>query len=147
LKTFSSGGTIDTRIIARNFANKLKPGDIVTLSGDLGAGKTEFVRGVCEHFSCESLVTSPTFTLVNEYAGAETIFHFDFYRLAAADFCQFDWFLEYFDRDGISLIEWPDIVMRFLPPSTFCVNFEKKPPPHKNSRLITICNKCELLKN
>ncbi|MFV1979774.1 MAG: tRNA (adenosine(37)-N6)-threonylcarbamoyltransferase complex ATPase subunit type 1 TsaE [Rhodothermia bacterium] len=100
----------DTRRAGAEFAATLKPGDVIALEGDLGAGKTEFARGACEALGVGgNLVTSPTFTIVNEYEGTETtIFHIDAYRLKSeAEFfdlgCE-----EYFLGHAISFVEWPD---------------------------------------
>ncbi len=99
----------ETQALAREFAGTLKAGDVVLLSGDIGAGKTTFVRGMAEGLGIDpDDVSSPTFTLVHEYRGRDlTLFHADLYRLgkAATD----DLGLEEIGvRDGVLAIEWPD---------------------------------------
>jgi len=100
----------DTRRVGAEFAAALEPGDVIALEGDLGAGKTEFVRGACEALGVGGdLVTSPTFTIVNEYKGTETtIFHIDAYRLKSeTEFFDLG-YEEYFLGNAISFVEWPE---------------------------------------
>lgn len=106
----------ETQAVAREFAATLKPGDVVLLSGDLGAGKTIFVRGLAEGLGANpDDVSSPTFTLVHEYRGRGlTLYHADLYRLesAATD----DLGLEQIGvKDGVLAIEWPDRLTHDLP--------------------------------
>ena len=106
----SSLSVDDTRHAGSVFAATLQPGDIVALFGDLGAGKTEFVRGSCEALGVDgAVVTSPTFTIVNEYEGDDaTVFHFDAFRLRSeAEFYDLG-YEEYFFGRAISFVEWPD---------------------------------------
>ena len=104
----------ETQAIARNLAARLKAGDVVLLSGDLGAGKTAFVRGLAEGLGIDpEEVSSPTFTLVHEYRGGRlTLYHADLYRLptAATD----DLGLEE-TTDGVLAIEWPERLSRPIP--------------------------------
>ncbi len=95
----------------------LKAGDVVALFGDLGAGKTRFVRGICRALGTDRNVSSPTFTLLHEYhAPGLAVYHFDFYRIASASELTDIGFAEYLDRgDGVCLIEWADRVEPFLP--------------------------------
>jgi tRNA threonylcarbamoyladenosine biosynthesis protein TsaE len=88
----------------------LQPGDFVALEGDLGAGKTQFVRGVVSGAVCshDEMVSSPTFTLLNEYRCRIPIYHFDLYRLSSAEEIIELGFDEYFFGKGASLVEWPD---------------------------------------
>lgn len=96
-------------------AKQLKPSSVVTFNGNLGSGKTTFIRGLCHTLNVQEHVTSPTFTLINEYNGDIPIYHFDFYRLNS-DMELHDLGVdEYFEGDGISLIEWPEIVKEWLP--------------------------------
>ena len=103
----------DTIDFAQEFAKSLRQGDVVLLYGDLGAGKTTFVRQVCKALGVEDEVTSPTFTLLNEYYGTMPIYHFDMYRLGGKDEALEMGFDEYFDvdsLDGIVVVEWPEQV-------------------------------------
>lgn len=98
----------------------VRSGDVITLDGDLGAGKTAFTRGVARGMNLRSRVTSPTFTIVNEYndeQGVPRLFHFDTYRLTGSDDF-FDAGLdEYFQRDGVCIIEWSSVIEDALPPT------------------------------
>ena len=96
----------DTLKAGFSFAKNLKPGDIVTLDGDLGAGKTVFTKGICEYFNVTDYVVSPTYTIVNEYKGDIDIFHFDIYRINDEEELYNIGFYEYLDNDGIKIIEW-----------------------------------------
>ena len=99
----------ETQALARDFASTLEPGDVVLLAGDLGAGKTTFVRGLAEGLGIDPReVSSPTFTLLHEYRGGRlTLYHADLYRLdtTASDDLGLD---ETGVRDGVLAIEWPD---------------------------------------
>ena len=114
---YVSKSASETRRLGVRFAEELKAGSIVALYGTLGAGKTEFVKGICEGLGVEdSVVNSPTFTIVNEYdTGALVIYHFDAYRLKSVqEFYEFGYH-DYFFGDGVCLIEWPDRVEELLP--------------------------------
>lgn len=109
----------ETREAGRKFAEELKPGSIIGLKGNLGAGKTQFVKGICDYFRVQDVVNSPTFMLVNEYKGVNKeeeikIYHFDLYRLKSTAELEVIGFNEYLDSSSIVLIEWPDIAEEFL---------------------------------
>ena len=130
----------ETFEIAKNFAKSLKSGDIIALSGDLGAGKTAFVKGVAFALGCKDIVSSPTFTLVNEYTGTEhMLYHFDVYRLSNVTTENCDWIDEYLFSDGICIIEWADNLIDILPEDYININITKKPSLGKNYREIEIC--------
>ncbi len=97
----------ETFSLAKQYAASLKPGSILSLDGDLGAGKTVFTKGLCAGLGVKDVVNSPTYTLVNEYAGREgTVFHFDVYRIGDEDELYDIGFEEYLDSDAVSIIEW-----------------------------------------
>ncbi len=109
-----------TLALGRRLATHLEAGDVVALYGDLGAGKTHLVKGICAAYGVpEAAVTSPTFTLVNEYAGdAFSIYHLDAYRIERLqEFFELG-YEEYFYGDGLCLIEWPAHVEPLLPEHT-----------------------------
>ena len=117
----------ETKNIAKQIASRLKAGDVVSLSGELGAGKTAFVKGAAEYFGFTGDVTSPTFTLVNEYDGEEiTIYHFDAYRLENAAACELDWLDDYLFGDGICFIEWAEFIESVLPHDTVYIEISKQ---------------------
>ena len=105
--TRTSNSEADTMQIGREAAAGLRPGDVVLLDGPLGAGKTAFVRGLAEGLQCDpAAVSSPTFTIVQEYAGAIVLQHVDLYRLGPAEVD--DLGLEDLGTDSVVAVEWPD---------------------------------------
>ncbi len=98
----------ETKEFAYSFAKTLKAGDIVTLDGDLGAGKTVFAKGICEYFNVADYVTSPTYTIVNEYKGDIPIYHFDIYRLEEEEELYNIGFYEYLNSDALVICEWAE---------------------------------------
>ena len=128
----------ETIEIGKKFAAGLSVGSIVALNGDLGCGKTAFVKGIVEHFGTSDDVSSPTYTLVNEYDGTIQIYHFDVYRLENPAPEQCDWMDDYFFSNGISLIEWADNIKAVLPENTIMVTFKKLPEKGEDYREIII---------
>ena len=125
MNKFISKSEQDTINFAENFASQLHKKDIVVLSGDLGSGKTKFVQGVLKHFGLENEISSPTFTIVNEYnADICPIYHFDVYRLADIDEFYAIGGEEYFEN-GICLIEWGEIIEDALPSNYIKITFSK----------------------
>lgn len=119
MATFTSNSVAGTIAFARNWAQQLSPNDVVGLVGDLGAGKTHFVKGLLQGLESAEDATSPTFTLVHEYRnGRLPVFHFDFYRLnRAAELAEIG-FDDYLDEGGIVVIEWADRFAQALPART-----------------------------
>lgn len=108
---YKSLSSNQTEQIASDIAAKLHGGEIITLDGDLGAGKTAFVRGLARGLGIDDRVVSPTFTIVNEYThGRIPLFHFDVYRLGSADELYDIGWEDYLSRGGIIVVEWADIV-------------------------------------
>lgn len=133
---FLSKSPKDTLDFAKDFAKNLKVGDIVVLVGDLGSGKTKFTEGILSFFGIEDEISSPTFTIVNEYIADEVnIYHFDVYRLEnSLDFYNIGGD-EYFDK-GISIIEWGDIIKDALPQKYTKITFERDPKNENYRNLI-----------
>ncbi len=98
----------ETRVLAKETAQKLRAGDVILYSGGMGAGKTAFTKGLAEYFGAEEEVTSPTFTLVHEYPARIPIFHFDLYRISGFDELYAIGFFDYLDRGGIIAVEWSE---------------------------------------
>lgn len=137
MEKYISNSEDETKQIAKNFASKLEKGDVVVLTGDLGSGKTKFTEGVLEYFDLQNEISSPTFTIVNEYVNDKTnIYHFDVYRLADEDEFYAIGGEEYFDK-GICLIEWGEMVKNVLPQNYIQVTFERN-LDEENKRLIRI---------
>lgn len=125
MDTFISKSEKDTIHFAKEFAKKLNKGDIIVLSGELGSGKTKFVQGVLEYFGLDNEISSPTFTIVNEYSKDNTnIYHFDVYRLSDTDEFYAMGGDEYFSN-GICLIEWGEMIESILPEHYTKITFKK----------------------
>lgn len=109
---------------AADFAGRLQPGDVLALIGDLGAGKTCFVQGLAEGLQVTGPVSSPTFTLVNEYQGRLPLYHMDVYRLNDPEEALDFGLNEYLYGQGVTVIEWADRLGDLLPDSTWRLYFE-----------------------
>lgn len=115
----------ETKNLARKIASKLNIGDIIVLSGELGSGKTKFTEGFLSYFGLENEISSPTFTIVNEYKNNKiTIFHFDVYRLEDIDEFYAIGGEEYFSS-GICIIEWGEKIEEALPSSYLKISFSR----------------------
>ena len=137
---FKSNSEIDTKKFAQKLSSKLKIGDIVVLSGELGSGKTKFTEGILEYFNLQDEISSPTFTIVNEYHSNNLpIYHFDVYRLEDEDEFLAIGGEEYFDK-GVSIIEWGESIEEILPKDYIKISFERD-LTNENKRIINIeCN-------
>ena len=128
MKEFVSKNLTDTDAIAAEIASLLKPGDVLALYGEMGAGKTAFVRGLVKALcpECLPLVHSPTFAIVNEYEGDTlTVYHYDLYRIADEDDL---YSTGYFDRlggKGIVVTEWSELIDGAIPADAYRLKIEK----------------------
>lgn len=114
-----------TKIFATVLAEKLGRGDVIVLSGELGAGKTKFVEGILNYYGLQNEISSPTFTIVNEYHNDQIdIFHFDLYRLG--DVYEFENIggEEYFDK-GLCIFEWGELIEDILPDDYIKISFDR----------------------
>ena len=115
----------ETEACGQELAEGLGPGSVVALYGDLGAGKTAFVRGLARGLGVRESVSSPTFTIVNEYPGAIPLFHFDMYRLRdEGELFDIGW-EDYLDRNGVCALEWSERVEGALGPDTVRVTLRR----------------------
>ena len=111
----------ETEALAAGFAAGLRPGDVVAVSGELGAGKTTFIRGACVALGVRERVTSPTYTIGHRYHGAAAeISHLDLYRFEGVSAAEWGDLEPYFD-DAIAFVEWPEAGEGVLPPPRFAV--------------------------
>ena len=137
---FTSISENETREAAKQVAERLQPSDVILYSGEMGAGKTAFTKGLAEYFGTEEEVTSPTFALVHEYPGRVPIFHFDLYRISGYDDLYAIGFFDYLDRGGILAVEWseniPDLEGELE--NVVNINIEKL---GENERRITVTGK------
>ena len=132
---FITNSPAETERIGAFLAEKLQPGTVIAYRGDLGAGKTAFTRGIAKGLGCRDCVTSPTYTIVNEYlSGRMPLFHFDMYRLTSADDLWDIGWEDYLDRGGVCAVEWSENVEEALERFVL-VNIEKI---GDESRRITI---------
>ena len=132
---FYTNSPAETEAIAEKLAKYLSAGTVIAYRGDLGAGKTAFTRGLAKGLGCSDMVTSPTYTIVNEYlSGKMPLFHFDMYRLGSADELWDIGWEDYLQRGGICAVEWSENVEEALE-NFVLVNIEKT---GDESRRITI---------
>ena len=115
----------ETEALGRRLAAVLRSGDVVAYRGDLGAGKTAFTRGLARGLGCTGRVTSPTFTVVNEYEGRLPLFHFDLYRLEGEDALYDVGWEDYLDRGGVCAVEWSERAEAALPRETVWVSIRR----------------------
>lgn len=134
-QVFISSNTNTTQKIAAALGKSLSGGEIIFFEGDLGAGKTAFVGGLCRGLGIDADVTSPTFSLVNEYHGEKTLYHFDMYRLNTEEELYSIGFYDYPDGESIIAIEWAGNVIDWLPECDILVKIEKT---GENDRKITL---------
>lgn len=127
MATFISNSTGETESFGRQVAGTLKRGDIIALTGDLGSGKTQFVKGLAGSLGAKTTVTSPTFTLIHEYSGGRLpIYHFDFFRIEDRSSAERLGLDEYFFGDGVSVVEWADRFSELIPQNARWISFETK---------------------
>lgn len=119
----ASSAAGETEQIAARLAVRLRPGDVVTVSGELGAGKTTFVRGACQALGVTSPVTSPTFTIGHRYTGPVDVSHLDLYRFTSVSPAEWGDLEPYFD-DAVVFVEWPEAGLADLPAARLTVVIE-----------------------
>lgn len=125
----------ETQALGQKLASRLAPGDVIAYFGDLGAGKTAFTRGLAQGLGITDPVTSPTYTIVNEYLGGRLpLFHFDMYRLSSADDLFDIGWEDYLQRGGVCAVEWSENVQEALE-DALTVRIEKR---SDETREITI---------
>ncbi|MBI4651005.1 tRNA (adenosine(37)-N6)-threonylcarbamoyltransferase complex ATPase subunit type 1 TsaE [Candidatus Desantisbacteria bacterium] len=115
----------ETQEIAKKLAVELISGDIVLLYGELGAGKTCFVKGMAQGLKIDpEKVTSPTFIILHEYMGKLSFYHFDFYRMKSMEEIENIGFFDYIEASGITVIEWPEKVVDYIKKERYEINFK-----------------------
>ena len=132
-----SRSAIETENIAKEFAKNLKGNEILAFYGDLGAGKTAFTRGLADYFGLKDMVSSPTFSIINEYENESVkIYHFDMYRINSLEDLESTGFFDFIGT-GIMLIEWSENIGQFLPKDAIRIKIEKS-NENENNRTIEI---------
>ena len=128
------------REAAREFINQIGDKRVFAFYGKMGAGKTTFVKAICEELGVEDVITSPTFAIINEYSITSTssplpstIYHFDFYRIKKLEEVYDMGYEDYFYSGALCFIEWPELIEEVLPDDAVCVHIEVQPD---DSRLV-----------
>lgn len=133
----------ETEALGARLAQVLRPGDVIAYTGDLGAGKTAFTRGLASGLGVTSRVTSPTFTIVNEYEGGRLpLFHFDMYRLGSSDDLYDIGWEDYLGRGGVCAVEWSEIVDDALEDDAIRVDIRRG--ENDRQRIITMTGVTDL---
>ncbi|WP_446897762.1 tRNA (adenosine(37)-N6)-threonylcarbamoyltransferase complex ATPase subunit type 1 TsaE [Clostridium sp. LBM24168] len=135
---FLSKDVKDTMLLGEKLGRLLRPGDIICLNGELGTGKTHFVKGLAKGLDIEDTITSPTFTIVNEYNGRLKLYHFDVYRVNDPDEIEAIGFDEYIFSNAVSVIEWSDYIEQLIPEEHMKININKDKLGDLNFRKINI---------
>ena len=128
----------ETEKIGYDTAIKALPGQVYCLSGDLGVGKTVFTRGFARGLGIDEHITSPTFSIINEYEGRLPLYHFDVYRVADPEEMDYIGCDEYFFGNGVCLIEWAELIEDIIPENAVWIKIEKDLEKGTDYRKITI---------
>lgn len=134
---YQSHSPEETRQLGYRLGKIISEGLVIALEGDLGAGKTLFVKGLAAGLGAVEPVTSPTFTLINLYEGRLPLAHFDVYRLPTPDAIEELGYDEFFYGDGVTAVEWSDIIEDYLPEEYLLVQFQRGNEAEQGERLIT----------
>ncbi len=128
----------DTKEIAAKIAETFSGGEFVAMYGDLGAGKTAFVQGFAKSLGIESHITSPTFTIVNEYEGRLPLYHFDVYRISDPDEMYEIGYDEYVNSNGVCIVEWAELIEELFPDEYYKITILKDAEKGYDYRKIII---------
>jgi tRNA threonylcarbamoyladenosine biosynthesis protein TsaE len=123
-ETVTTHSPEETQAWAENFAHGLSAGSVIALIGDLGAGKTQFTKGLGKGLGVSEMVISPTFNYILEYKGRLPLYHADLYRIQSADVFRAMGFDEYFESDGVFVAEWAERVQELFPQNTIWINLQ-----------------------
>lgn len=134
---FTSNSPAETEAFGRRLAKDRGRGSVLALKGDLGSGKTQFVKGLVAGLGSKTPVTSPTFTIVHEYAGGRLpVYHFDFFRLQDRQSAARLGLDDYFFGDGVSVIEWADKFPELIPKQAQWISFEMESENERTIRAV-----------
>jgi tRNA threonylcarbamoyladenosine biosynthesis protein TsaE len=126
--------SVETSHFAARLAGLLQPGDVIALEGDLGAGKTTFTKGLAKGLEIKKTVNSPTFTIIKEYNGKLPLYHMDVYRVADAfEDLGFD---EYFEGEGVTVVEWAHLIEDQLPEERLTIFLYREEGDHRRMVLV-----------
>lgn len=136
--TYLSDSAEETIKIGKSFAEKLKKGTVVLLDGEMGAGKTVFVKGMALGLGIKSLVTSPTYAYMNDYDGV--LYHYDCYRLASGEDAESLGLTDYFYAGGICVVEWSENIADVIPDGAVRVTIEKTGEEQRSIEIEIPCD-------
>jgi len=128
MKTFTLASPHDLSAVAMDFLHEIGSSTVIAFYGNMGAGKTTFIKALCKALGVNDVVNSPTFSIVNEYLSAETgkrIYHFDFYRIKNVEEVYDMGFEDYFYSGAMCFIEWPELIEDLLPPDALRAKIEE----------------------
>jgi tRNA threonylcarbamoyladenosine biosynthesis protein TsaE len=132
MATFISDSAAETEALGHRVAAEIKSGSMLALKGGLGAGKTQFTKGLVAGLGSSAGVTSPTFTIVHEYSGGRLpVYHFDFFRLNDQENLSRLGLDDYFFGDGVCVVEWPDRLPELIPEHALWIRFEMESPDRR----------------
>jgi tRNA threonylcarbamoyladenosine biosynthesis protein TsaE len=137
VQIFRTKSEEETFSLGKDLSRELKPGDTISLEGDLGTGKTALTKGIAAGLGIDAFITSPTFTLVNTYMGKIVLNHFDVYRIDDPEELLAIGWEDYFTGEEINVVEWGDKVREILPPDTVRIRLERD-SSDPDGRLICI---------
>ena len=146
-KTWRSDSPEQTELFAAALATKTPSGTVITLVGDLGAGKTCFVRGFATALKVGHEVSSPTFTIINDYPSVPRLYHIDLYRLQSPDDILNLGFDEYLEPNGITLIEWPERAGDLIPADAIRISLKAGTHTDTDRRTITLSAPSDILEH
>ncbi len=129
---YHSNSEKETEAIGASFATALAPGAVCAFFGELGSGKTAFIRGMARGLGIDMPVSSPSFNIVNEYPGKIPLFHFDMYRLGSSDELFDIGWEDYLERNGVCAVEWSERVEDVFEPGTYYIVFTKTGETERN---------------
>ncbi len=136
---YESNSREETLQVAKKLAEKAFPGQVICLNGDLGVGKTVFAQGFGKALGIEEPMASPTFTILKEYhEGRLPLYHFDVYRISDVDEMEETGFFDFINGDGVTLIEWAELIEDIIPEDSVQVNIEKDPDRGFDYRRIIV---------
>ena len=139
---FTSRCEEDTMELAENIESEKFPGMVICLNGELGSGKTVFTKGFASSLGIEETITSPTFNIIKEYPGGEMpLYHMDVYRLEKD--IESTGLLDYFDKDGVVIIEWADLIKDYLPEERLDIYFKVTEEDKRIIKLVPYGEKYE----
>lgn len=121
---FKTSSELETRALGLSIGRALKGGEVIAMTGDLGAGKTTITKSIAQGLEVDDYITSPTFTIVNEYEGRLKLYHFDVYRITNIEEMYDLGYEEYFDSGGVTVIEWSNLIEEILPKDRINIEIE-----------------------